>query len=211
MKKYNFFIILLFVSTVVYTQEWREALSVAREAYRQKQYKKAYNYYQRVEKSAPQSIDLSQEIAQAAYKTKNYEQAQIIYYNNAENAKDSAQKATGYHNLGNVLMQQGKYKQAISAYKEAIKYNPNNDKTRHNLLEAMKENYKENKKNNSFSPNETTFTDKTKQNEQQKKSKLEEKTVEKKLDELTNLEIQTKQQMNRLNSNIKSTTIKKDW
>jgi len=210
MKKWNF-VILLFVSLAGYAQEWRESLSVAREAYKQQQYKKAYNYYQRVQKNIPIGIDLYQEIAQAAYKAQDYIMAKEMYDKYIQQVKDSTKQAVGFYNIGNVLMQQGQYSQAIVAYQESIKLNPNNDKTRHNLIEAQKKNKIENNINDYMSQNQAQYNNQTYKQQTDQPSKLEKKKVEKKLDELTKQEMQTKQQMSQSNNRIQSSQTKKDW
>ncbi|MGY5849256.1 tetratricopeptide repeat protein [Salegentibacter sp. F14] len=51
-------------------------------------------------------------------------------------AKKTKHKA--FHNLGNSYMRQEKYKEAVEAYKDALRNNPNDDETRYNLALAKK-------------------------------------------------------------------------
>ena len=76
--------------------------------------------------------------ATAHYRAKNYKQA----------AKEFAQQKN-YYNQGNALAQLGKIDEAISAYKQTLKNNPNHQDAKHNLsiLEQMKQQGKQNQQN----------------------------------------------------------------
>ncbi|MFN4762122.1 tetratricopeptide repeat protein [Gillisia sp. Q332] len=50
--------------------------------------------------------------------------------------KDSKHKI--FHNLGNTFMEQKKYKEAVEAYKNALRSNPSDEETRYNLALAKK-------------------------------------------------------------------------
>lgn len=68
----------------------------------------------------------------------------------AKTTKDPFIKADTEHNLGNVAMKDKKYAEAVEAYKEALRNNPNDDETRYNLALAqklLKEQQKKNDKN----------------------------------------------------------------
>lgn len=51
-------------------------------------------------------------------------------------SKETKHKA--FHNLGNSFMRQEKYKEAVEAYKDALRNNPNDEETRYNLALAKK-------------------------------------------------------------------------
>ncbi len=71
--------------------------------------------------------------AAAYYKAKNYSQA--------VEALKNVQTADGYYNQGNALAQSGQLQQALSAYNQALKHNPNDKDTLYNkklVEEALK-------------------------------------------------------------------------
>ncbi|MFI1771222.1 tetratricopeptide repeat protein [Thalassobellus citreus] len=51
----------------------------------------------------------------------------------AESATSKAEKHKAFHNIGNVLMQNKKCKEAVEAYKNALRNNPTDNETRYNL------------------------------------------------------------------------------
>ena len=53
-------------------------------------------------------------------------------------AKDNSEKHTAFHNLGNSLMKKQLCSEAVLAYKNALRNNPNDDETRYNLALAKK-------------------------------------------------------------------------
>ena len=53
-------------------------------------------------------------------------------------AKDNSEKHRAFHNLGNSLMKKQLCSEAVLAYKNALRNNPNDDETRYNLALAKK-------------------------------------------------------------------------
>lgn len=51
----------------------------------------------------------------------------------AKYATDKVEKHRAFHNIGNILMKQEKCKEAVEAYKNALRNNPKDDETRYNL------------------------------------------------------------------------------
>lgn len=139
MKVVLIFVVLL-LSPIVIGQDdsWRDSLSVARKAYEDKDYGKALKYYESAQKKAPSDIDLSDEMAQSAYKAREFERAEKIYQQSSTGKKDKTKRGDNYHNLGNSRMRQEDYSGAVDAYKESLRNNPNDNRTRYNLSEAIR-------------------------------------------------------------------------
>lgn len=132
-------LVVLFVVSNVYAQDWRDTLELARTAYKAKDFDKALGYYERAQNTAPEGVDLSDEMGQSAYKAERYDVAEKIYQQNQANKSGSKSQADNYHNLGNSRMRQKNYKGAAEAYKDALRRNPKDEKTRYNLSEAMRQ------------------------------------------------------------------------
>jgi tetratricopeptide (TPR) repeat protein len=68
-------------------------------------------------------------------KEKNAE-AMLRFKQAAQTADTKAEKHKAFHNLGNTYMNEKKYTEAVEAYKNALRNNPNDDETRYNLALA---------------------------------------------------------------------------
>lgn len=236
------YIALMFVSFQLFGQDWKDSLAAARKSYDQKEYGKALEYYKSAQKNAPEGIDLSKEMGQSAYKNLQFQEAEDIYRQYASSEKNPAEKAKAYHNLGNALMQQKKYDEAIDAYKSSLRQNPSNDKTRHNLTEAMRlkkeqaqqqqekkdnQDSQQDQKDNQQDQNSNQQNQQNQQNKSDQKqdgqqsnqtgsnsnasSKLQDKAVEKKLDDLMKQESETKRRMTGNKPSRGYSKTGKDW
>lgn len=247
--KLAIYISFFMLSSFSFSQQWRDSLAAAKDAYSKQEYSKALELYKSAQKNAPEEIDLSKEIGQSAYRNLQYKDAEEIYRQQVSTEKTAQEKAKTYHNLGNSLMQQKKYDQAIEAYKQSLRNDYSSDKTRHNLAEAIrlkqeqqkqKEQNKEDKQNNQDENKEQNSNnqqqDKDDKKEQQSKdnqqnkndqqnksnssnqqntdsneSKLQDKAVEKKLDELMKQDAATKRKMGGSKTSSGSSKSGKDW
>ena len=71
--------------------------------------------------------------------------------------KNEVRKAQSFHNIGYICQSHQMYVEAIQAYKEALRYNPNDDETRYNLAlckKLLKNNPQKKKERNQNSKNE---------------------------------------------------------
>ncbi len=142
---YIAFVLIVFPSL---GQNWRDSLDMARSAYKNEEYGQALEYYEAAQKGAPDEVDLSDEIAQSAYKAREFERAEKIYQQSGANKETRTAQAENYHNMGNARMKQKNYQGAIESYKESLRLNPNDDQTRYNLSEAIRQLKNQQKKEN---------------------------------------------------------------
>ena len=109
-------------------------------------------------------------------------------------AKDNSEKHRTFHNLGNSLMKKQLCSEAVLAYKNALRNNPNDDETRYNLALAKK--CEEEQEQNNDDENKDDKEDKN----EQKKDDQQDKNDEKKDDENKN-DQQDKNDENKDNQN----------
>lgn len=108
---------------------WKTKDQQAQEAYNNQQYDKAAELFDNPDwKAASQ------------YKSGAYDKALDTLKNNTS--------ANGFYNQGNALAQSGQLKEALDAYKQALKLNPNDDDTKYNkdLIEKELEKQKQEQK-----------------------------------------------------------------
>jgi len=139
-------IIGILLPSLSFSQAWRDSLDFARSAYKKGDYGTAMRYYESAQKKAPEHIDLSDEMAQSAYKAREFDRAEKIYQQSSATKTNQRKKSDAYHNLGNARMKKKEYSGAIEAYKESLRNDPSNKETRYNLSEAIRKQSEEQKK-----------------------------------------------------------------
>lgn len=207
------------LSSWVFSQTWKDSLMSARNQYKEGKYAEAFKTYQHVKKIAPKKIDLTAEMAQAAYKSQQYEAAEKMYNQSGGKYAPSVQKAKTYHNLGNCKLKQKKYDEAIQAYRESLRNNPADEETRYNLAKAMKTQKNEQKKQQQQpppkpqapSPNKKQPPKQEKQDQAQQSSKLNDKKTDRMLDELMKKEMDTKKKMDQQRGQTNTSNSGIDW
>ena len=78
----------------------------------------------------------SYNLGNAYYKNSKNQEALSRFVGAAKVANTKPQRHKAFHNLGNALMNQKEYSGAVEAYKNALRNNPSDDKTRYNLALA---------------------------------------------------------------------------
>ena len=187
----------------VFGQEWRTTVTSARNAYKQGDFERAVRLYQSAEKQQNEHANLSTEIGQTAYRSSDFNAAQK-YFERAANTPDKNLSAGQFHNLGNSLMKQKKYPEAINAYKKALRLAPNDKQTQYNLSEAIRKNNQKSKdspdqqKNNPPPPqpkNDNQKQPPPKPDLGKNENKIPSKSADRLLDQLMKAEAETKRKL----------------
>jgi len=79
------------------------------------------------------SIAGNYNLGHSYYKNGNYEEALLRNERTIKNATDKGQKHKAFHNIGNILMKNKKCKEAVDAFKNALRNTPQDDESRYNL------------------------------------------------------------------------------
>lgn len=72
------------------------------------------------------------------YNSGNFEEAIFRLEQAAKMTESRDEKHKAFHNIGNILMKNKKCKEAVEAYKNALRNNPKDDETRYNFAVAKK-------------------------------------------------------------------------
>lgn len=72
-------------------------------------------------------------LGNAYYKKGNLEEALYRHEQAAKASTSKSEKHRAYHNIGNILMQNKKCKEAVEAFKNALRNDPTDNETRYNL------------------------------------------------------------------------------
>ena len=145
--KYLFLYICIAFSTLSWSQEEDKTLQKKEEKATQlivsandkissNQFIEAEMDYRKAISTKPSSVAGTYNLAHSYYKNENFEEALYRNQQAAKNAVDKDEKHKAFHNIGNILMKEKKCKEAVEAYKNALRNNPKDDETRYNFALA---------------------------------------------------------------------------
>lgn len=87
-------------------------------------------------------------LGNSLYKIKKYDEAIAEYQKAQKNTSNKDEKAASYYNEGNAHLQNGDGEKAVNAYKNALKFDPDNEAILKNLqIAKKKQKQKDNKQN----------------------------------------------------------------
>jgi len=84
----------------------------------------------------PDNVAGAYNLGNSYYKKGNYEEALFRQQQAAKNATSKDNKHKAFHNIGNILMKNKQCKEAVEAYKSALRNDPTDEETRYNLVIA---------------------------------------------------------------------------
>ena len=135
-------IIITLISSVSFAQEIDKALQKSNDyvydgnklvdedfVAAEKEYRKAIS-------EKPSNISGAYNLGNAYYKSGYYSEALLRHLESAKSATNKTDKHQVFHNIGNALMQQKQCKEAVEAFKNALRNVPTDDQTRYNLALA---------------------------------------------------------------------------
>ena len=155
----------------VYAQADRQLIRSGNRYFRQQNYAKAETEYRK-------AVSVNGQNAQAVYnlgcalQAQQKDSAAIVQYQNAGKMEtNKMRKAKAYHNIGYICQSRQMYREAIEAYKESLRNNPNDNETRYNyvLCKRLQKYQKQNNKNDKSKQNKDKNKDKQDKNKQQNK------------------------------------------
>lgn len=114
------------------------ALDAGNALYRKGDHSGAADAYQRAGTLAPGDPRPTFNLGDALYRKGDAAAAQKQFERSAGEARDPADQARAYHNLGNAHLAQQRPQQAIEAYRQALRRDPGDEDTRYNLAFAQR-------------------------------------------------------------------------
>lgn len=106
------------------------------------------------------------------YEKGNFEESLYRHQQAAETATSKAEKHRAFHNIGNILMKNKKCKEAVEAFKNALRNNPTDDETRYNfaIAKACAEQQKQDQQDENKDDENKDKKDENKDNKDQKEN-----------------------------------------
>lgn len=99
-------------------------------------YVEAEMEYRKAISEAPNKVVGAYNLAHSYYKKGSFNEALFRTQEAAKNAITKDEKHKAFHNIGNILMQNKQCKEAVEAFKNALRSNPSDEETRYNYALA---------------------------------------------------------------------------
>ena len=223
--KNTLYIFILVLPFFVNAQNKKTHLRDGNNLYKDSLYNDAEMKYRKSLEKDQNYFTASYNLADAIYKQERFEESSLLFEGLIDNAKTKDEKAKLYHNLGNSLFKQQKLKESIQAYKDALKNNPKDEETRHNLALAKKmlqqqeesqqeqeEKQEENQEKDQEEKQQQEQKDKQeKEQKQQEKEDMSKEDAEKMLEALQQQEKELQEKMQKKKIKGKKVKVLKDW
>jgi Ca-activated chloride channel family protein len=105
--------------------------------YEQKKYKEASAAYQQALQKNPGYLPGMFNLGNSLYQQKQYDASRKVLNAAAKTSKDKLGKAGANYNIGNTYMSEQKWQEAVDAYKQALRNNPQDADAKYNLSYAL--------------------------------------------------------------------------
>ncbi len=89
--------------------------------------------YRKAISEQPTSVAGVYNLGNSYYQKGNFEEALYRHQQATKTSTSKAEKHKAFHNIGNILMKNKKCKEAVEAFKNALRNDPTDDETRYNL------------------------------------------------------------------------------
>ena len=231
--KNTLFILSLLMCITSFAQNKKSFLRDGNELYTDSSYNDAEMQYRKSLEKDQDYFNASFNLADAVYKQERYEESSALFDALIDNAPTENDLAKVYHNLGNSLTQEQKLEEAIEAYKNALRINPNDAETRHNLAlskkqkqeqEQQEEKKEENKEEKKDQEKDKEGEDKQEQNKEpekedeekenqpeDKKEEMSKEDAEKMLEAIQQEEKELQEELQKKKVKGKRVKVLKDW
>ena len=138
-RKYSWLIVLLvFTVASASAQNPRKHIRKGNDAFEEGNFADAEVDYRKAVSANPDYYKGKFNLGDAMYEQKNMEESGKIFSELAESAEKPEVKSNALYNLGNTLMVQKKYKEAMQAYKKSLLQNPKDMDAKYNYEYARK-------------------------------------------------------------------------
>ena len=165
--------VLLLVAMTTSAQTDRQYIREGNKQFRIGQYDKAEVSYRKAVESNPKNPQAIFNLGNALLAQKKDSAAVQQFEQSARMESNPLRKSAAYHNMGVICQTHKMYDDAIEAYKNALRMNPNDDETRYNLVlcKHLKKKQDDKNKQNQQNKDDKNKDDKKDQNKDQNKDK----------------------------------------
>ena len=230
--KYIFILIAIFASSAAFAQTDRQYIRNGNKLFHQQNYAKAEVEYRNPISKNPNNSQAIYNLGNALLMQQKDSAATSLFQKSGKIEKSKIRKAMSYHNIGVICQKHQMYGEAINAYKEALRNNPNDNETRYNLAlckkllknqpkDKNKQNNKQKDKNNKDKNkkdknkdkqnNKNKDQDKQDKKQQQPKDRMSKDNAEQLLNAAMQEEKATQQRISKAMQQAGSRKLQKNW
>ena len=214
-KKPMAMLLLLIVPTLAFAQSDRHFIRTGNKLYRNQNYPKAEVEYRKAMSQNGSNAHAVYNLGNALMMQQKDSAAIVQLENAGKMEANKTRKAMAYHNIGTICQRHQLYGDAIKAYEEALRNNPNDNETRYNLALCKRFN----KNNKEQQKQQQQQQQKEQQKEQKQKEKQQPKPKEQmskeNAEQLLNAAIQdekaTQQRLKKATQQPSRRTVEKNW
>ena len=191
MKKTSFLLVVMFcLLASTYGQSKKKLIKEGNKLYNDSSFNLAEMKYRKSLEKDQDYFNAAFNLADAVYKQERYQEATSFFEALKDNAKNNQELSQINHNLGNSLFKENKIDQAIDAYKNSLRQNPNDEETRYNLAYAQKIKQQQQQENQDQDQDEDKEEkdqnqDQEKKNDNKEQKENDQKNQEEKKDEMS--------------------------
>jgi len=129
--------------------------------------------YRKAISKQPTAVAGVYNLGNSYYNKGNYEEALYRHEQAAKTSNSKSEKHKAFHNIGNILMQNKKCKEAVEAFKNALRNDPTDDETRYNyaLAKECAEQQKQDQQDENKDDQNKDKNEDNKENQDQKDNK----------------------------------------
>ena len=227
-----FILIAIFASSAAFAQTDRQYIRNGNKLFHQQNYAKAEVEYRKAISKNPNNSQAIYNLGNALLMQQKDSAATSLFQKSGKIEKSKIRKAMSYHNIGVICQKHQMYGEAINAYKEALRNNPNDNETRYNLAlckkllknqpkDKNKQNNKQKDKNNKDKNkkdknkdkqnNKNKDQDKQDKKQQQPKDRMSKDNAEQLLNAAMQEEKATQQRISKAMQQAGSRKLQKNW
>ena len=193
--KNNFLLLILFFFTIdALAQHPNSLVRKGNASYTDTLYSEAEQKYREALMKDQNSYAASFNLADAIYKQEKFSESTSLFKALSEKTQNKIEKSESFHNLGNSLMKEQKIDEAIEAYKNALRNNPKDIDTKHNLAYAQRMKNQQQKQEEEKEEEQENEEEKEEENEEEEKQEEEKEEEKNNQEQNENSEEQSKEE-----------------
>ena len=176
MKKAGAYILfLVFFSAAGFGQSGKKYVREGNRNFYEKEFEESEVSYRKAINKEADLFDANFNLGDALYKQEKFDEAATNFDGLTNRVENEKELAKAYHNLGNSFLKSQKIEQSIEAYKNSLRYYPDDQETKYNLSYAqdLLKKQQQQKKNQKQNQDQKQNKDKNKNQDKQEKDQQE--------------------------------------